>query len=96
MASRNPIPIEPARLRAAFKTDLADCWNLALKSHPDHKPYAFALWGLEGCAHFMPCVLTEEGLTQAAGRYVKKGTCDTLEEARKLLRYSVADAPQLE
>ncbi|HXF11497.1 MAG TPA: DUF4303 domain-containing protein, partial [Desulfuromonadaceae bacterium] len=61
--------------------------------HPDHQPYAFALYGVEGGAGFTPHVLTEESLTQVAARYLKEGHHDTLDEARKALRYSVADSP---
>lgn len=84
---------KPAQLRAAFKHDLAACWKLAQTLHPDYTPYAFVLYGVEGGAHFMPHVLTEESLTQVAARYLKEGNYDTLDEACKALRYSVADSP---
>ena len=86
-------PVKPGPLKAAFKTDLAACWELARTLHPDHTPYAFVLYGVEGGARLLPQVLTDEGLTQVATRYVKEGYHDTLDEARKALRYSVADSP---
>lgn len=94
MAPAKSPGIKPAALRAAFKADLAACWQFARALHPGHQPYAFALYGVEGGAHFTPHVLTEESLTQVAGRYLKEGHHDTLDEARKALRYSVADSPR--
>jgi hypothetical protein len=88
--------VTPAKLRAAFKTDLAACWQLARANHPDHKPYAFVLYGVEGGASLSPHVLTEESLTQVAQRYLKIGPDDTLGESRKNLRYSVPDSPLYE
>ncbi len=92
--SREKTPkIKPALLRAAFKTDLAACWQHARSLHPDHQAYAFVLYGLEGGAYLTPHVLTEESLTEVATRYLKEGYHDTLDESRKALRYSVADSP---
>ncbi|MDB6024923.1 MAG: hypothetical protein JWM68_1146 [Verrucomicrobiales bacterium] len=85
--------IKPVLLRAAFQTDLAACWQHARSLHPDETPYAFVLYGLEGIPHLYPHVLTEEGLTRVAQRYLADGHYDTLDEARKALRYSMADSP---
>src|SRR5215472_12046004 len=85
--------IKPAQLRGAFRADLAACWQYARSRHSKETPYAFALHGLEGAPHLYPFVLTEEGLTRVAERYVKEGPYETLEEARKALRYSMEDSP---
>jgi hypothetical protein len=90
MSSKKP---KPAELREAFKTDLAACWQYARSLHPKETPYAFALHGLEGTPEFYPQVLTEESLTQVAKRYVANGYHETVEEARKELRYSMEDSP---
>ena len=90
MPSKRP---KPSELREAFKTDLAACWRQARSLHPKDTPYAFALHGLEGTPHLYPCVLTEEGLTEVAKRYVTQGHYETLVEARKELRYSMEDSP---
>jgi hypothetical protein len=82
-----------AQLREAFKTDLAACWRYARALHPKEAPYAFALHGLEGTPHLYPYVLTEQGLTKVAGRYVAEGYHETIKEARKELRYSMEDSP---
>ncbi len=87
--------IKPAQLRDAFKIDLTACWRHALALHPDHTPYAFVLNGVEDTPHLYPHVLTEESLTQVARRYLGNGFYETLEEARKGLRYSVADSPHV-
>lgn len=93
MAARKSSRPSPAQLREAFKTDLATCWEFARSSHPKETPYAFALHGLEGTPHLYPYVLTEEGLTQVAKRYVAEGYHVTVEEARRELRYSMEDSP---
>src|ERR1035437_7773190 len=86
--------LSPAKLRDAFVTDLAAAWAHFTKKHPNHTPYACVLYGTEGgCPSLVPQVLTEEGLTQVAQRYVDMGHHDTIEEARASLRYSVADSP---
>lgn len=97
MPTPKPDKLSPAKLRKAFHEDLAAAWNHARKRHPNDTPYAFVLWGVEGGnAQLWPNVLTEEGLTQVAERYVTEGVYDTLEESREALRYSVADSPRLE
>src|SRR5690349_2164381 len=93
MPGKKPVKLKPAELRAAFHKDIAACWEHAKKLHPDHRPYAFALYGVEDVPHLTPHVLTEESLKQVAGRYLQKGYYDTIEEACKGLRYSVADSP---
>lgn len=93
MPKNKPVKIKPAQLRDAFKTDLATCWQHARALHPDHTPYAFVLQGLEGTPQLYPNLLTEEGLTQVAKRYIANGHYETLDEARKELRYSVEDSP---
>jgi hypothetical protein len=85
--------IKPSELRDAFKADLAACWQYARSLHPKETAYAFALHGTEGVPHFYPYVLTEEGLTKVAERYVAKGYHETMAEARKELRYSMEDSP---
>src|SRR4029450_862892 len=85
--------IKPAELRDALKVDLANCWQHARSLYPKETPYAFALHGVEGTPHLYPYVLTEEGLTQVARRYVTEGYHETVEEARKELRYSMEDSP---
>ena len=75
--------IKPAELREIFKADLAICWQYARSLHPKDTPYAFALHGVEGVPHFYPYVLTEEGLTQVAKRYVAEGYHESVAAARK-------------
>lgn len=92
-----PIPkLSPTRLRKAFEADLAAAWTRFCAGHAKETPYAFALYGVEGgWPHLTPVVMTEESLTRVAGKYVEKGHYDTLEEARKALRYSTADSPHV-
>lgn len=61
--------------------------------HAKETPYAFALHGLEGTPQLYPYVLTEESLTRVANRYVTNGHHETVQEARKDLRYSMEDSP---
>ena len=93
MSAKQASKVKPAQLRDAFKAGLATCWQYARSLHPKETPYAFALHGLEGTPHLYPYVLTEEGLTQVAKRYVANGYHETLAEARKDLRYSMEDSP---
>ncbi len=93
MAQNKSSSVGVAQLREAFKSDLAACWQAARKLHPEEKPYAFALHGLEGTPHLYPYVLTEEGLSTVAKRYVAEGYHETVDEARKDLRYSMEDSP---
>jgi hypothetical protein len=93
MPKAKPSIPKPAQLRDAFVADLASCWQYARSLHPKEAPYAFALHGLEGTPQFYPQVLTEESLTQVAKRYVANGYHETVEEARKDLRYSMEDSP---
>ncbi len=80
-------------LREAFKQDLARCWEHARAIHSKESPYAYVLHGLEGTPELYPYVLTEEGLTRVAKRYVTDGHFETVPEARQELRYSVEDSP---
>ena len=84
-----------AELTRAFLADLPAAWQRARDRHPDHTPYAFVLHGHEGAERprVWPVVLSNEGLTQVAQRYVDRGYHDTLDEAREALRWSVPDAP---
>ncbi len=87
--------LSPAKLRKAYTVDLATAWAVARQKYPDHTPYAFVLYGVEGGEppEFYPYVLTEESLTHVAQRYLDGGYHDTLDEARASLRYSVAASP---
>ena len=84
--------LSPKQLTEAFVTDLTTAWQ-TLGGRANQSPYAFVLYGNEGRAELLPVVLTEEGLTQVATRYVKNNYHDTLDEARHALRYSVTDSP---
>ena len=94
MAKSDAMP-SPSKLRDAYELDLANAWALSRSKHPDHAPYAFVLYGVEGGQppKLWPCVLAEESLTTVAQSYLTKGYYDTLDEARSGLRYSVADSP---
>lgn len=81
------------KLQEAFHKDLADAWRRQRERAPDDTPYAFVLYGVEDTPEFTAHVLTEEGLTRVAERYVDEGMHETLEEAREDLRYSVPDSP---
>jgi hypothetical protein len=96
MTARRPLKPSPAKLRAAFKKDLASAWSFFRRKRPKHVPYAFVLYGTEGSANFSPQVLTEQGLTEVARRYLREGYYDNLDEARAGLRYSVPDSPLFE
>lgn len=95
MPTPRPSNLKPAKIRDAFKQDLSAAWAYSRKQHPDHTPYAFVLYGVEGgpIPLLGPHVLTEESLTQSAKRYVEQGHHESLDDARKALRYSVADSP---
>jgi DNA-binding beta-propeller fold protein YncE len=83
------------QLRDAFLGDLAAAWTYSRHVHATVTPYAFVLYGQESPTQLRAHVLTEEGLTQSAQEYLKKGWADKpLEEVRHDLRWSVADAPQ--
>src|SRR5215213_3470088 len=77
----------------AFLGDLAAAWAYSRSLHAGLTPYAFVLYGVESPTEFTAHVLTEEGLTAVARRYVERESYDTLEEAREALRYAPADAP---
>lgn len=86
--------LSPAKLRDAFIADLEAAWTWHRSRRADQTPYAFVLYGVEGAApRLWPRVLTEQGLTRVAQRYVEQGYYDTLDEARHGLRYSLGDAP---
>jgi hypothetical protein len=93
MSLTKPFKLKPVQLRDAFIADLAQCWQKARSLHPKDTSYAFVLFGLEGTPHFEPHVLTEEGLENAAKRYIENGYYETLAEAKKELRFSIEDSP---
>jgi WD40 repeat protein len=93
MPATKPSKLKPVQLRQAFITDLVSCWQYARSLHPKETPYAYVLFGLEGSPQLYPHVLTEQGLQQAAKRYVANGHYEKVEEARKELRYSIEDSP---
>lgn len=82
-----------SRLREAYLQDLAAAWAEGRRLHPGETPYAFVLYGTEGRIRLGPCLLTEEGLTKVAQRYVKKEIYETVDKAREALRFSVTDSP---
>jgi hypothetical protein len=86
--------LSPAALKKAYIEDLAAAWEFSRDKHRKETPYGFVLWGVEDPIRLHPVVLTEESLDRVAGRYVKDGWHDTLDEARKALRWSVADSPR--
>jgi hypothetical protein len=89
--------LSPVKLKEAFDADLAAAWAADRSRRAEETPYAFVLYGVEGGpAWLWPYVLTEEGLTRVATRYLKEGYHDTLGEARDELRWSVADAPAVQ
>ena len=95
----SPTPkLSPAQLRKAYTQDLAAAWARARRAHASETPYAFVLYGTEGGQppQLLPCLLTEESLTRVAQRYVDKGYHETLDEARRALRYSVGDSPHVD
>ncbi len=95
MPTLHPPKLKPAQIRDAFKQDLSDAWAYSRTKHPDHTPYAFVLYGIEGgpIPHLGPHVLTEESLTLVAKRHLEQGHEETLDDARKALRYSIPDSP---
>ncbi|HYE18156.1 MAG TPA: DUF4303 domain-containing protein [Tepidisphaeraceae bacterium] len=93
MAKPRATKLTPAALRDAYAADLRAAWEYFRTKYGDQTPYAFVMYGVEDPTRLEPHVLTEEGLTRVAQRYLKDGYHDTLDEARKALRYSVADSP---
>src|SRR5688572_20316350 len=93
MPKNGPAKLSKAALRDAYKKDLAAAWAYFREKYPRHEPYAFVLHGAEGSVRLTPQVLTEQGLTEVARRYVEKGYYETPEEGREALRYAVADSP---
>ena len=91
--AKSPRKPTPAALRDAFLADLPGVWASFFATYPDQTPYAFVLAGREHPVELTAHVLTEEGLTTVATRYVNDGYYDTLDEARDALRYSVDDSP---
>jgi hypothetical protein len=87
-----------AALREAYRADLAAAWAYSRRRHANETPYAFVLYGVEGGPRLSPHVLTEEGLTRVAQRFLDKakGIYETLDDAREGLRYSVADSPSFD
>ena len=87
------ISVDRHKLQAAFYEDLADAWRRQRQRAREETPYAFVLYGVEDVPEFTAHVLTEEGLTRVAQRYVDQGYYETLRESCEALRYSVADSP---
>ena len=56
----------------AFLGDLAAAWAYSRHVHAGLTPYAFVLYGQESPTEFTAHVLTEEGLTAVARRYVER------------------------
>lgn len=83
----------PARFRDALLLDCQNRWEAARAARPNETPYAFVLYGVGDSPYLRPHILTEEGLTQVAQRYIDEGYYEALPEARDALRYSVEDAP---
>jgi hypothetical protein len=82
------------QLRDAFVGDLAAAWAYSRHVRAKETPYAFVLYGQESPTQLGAYVLTEEGLSQSAQKYLSKGWSDkSLEDVRRDLRWSVADAP---
>ena len=93
MPKSPPRKPSPAALRDAFLADLPGVWESFFEKYPHQTPYAFVLAGREHPVELTAHVLTEEGLTKVATRYVNDGYYDDLDEARDSLRYSVDDSP---
>ena len=89
----DPSKLSPARLRDAFKKDISGAWEYFRRKHSNEQPYAVVLYGTEDSVLLYPQILTEESLKTVAQRYVREAYYETLDEARKALRYSVADSP---
>ena len=82
------------QLARAYEIDLASAWAYWQTKFPTKVPYAYILYGVEGYARLSPHVLTEEDLTSIATKYAnQKRIYESVEEARKGLRYSIADSP---
>jgi len=77
--------LTPAKLRIAFKRDIAAAWRSFCRKHPDHTPYAFVLYGVEGTPRLSAHVLTEQSLTEVAHKYLDGGYNDTLDDFVKRL-----------
>jgi hypothetical protein len=80
----------------AFLADMTAAWEDARQRHAQEKPYAFILYGVDGCIQFSAHVLTHEGLTALAERLFREGPYDTLEEVRQSFQFCVADFPNAE
>lgn len=93
MAGKSPGKLSAAKLKEAYLRDLRAAWELSRRMHADQTPYAFVLYGVEDPIRMHPVLLTEEGLDRTAAGYVKEGYHHTLDEARKALRWSIADSP---
>jgi hypothetical protein len=81
-------------LTEAFQQDIRRIWTAYQEENSSKETYALVMYGNEEAEPFLfPVMLSEEGLTQVGKKYVEKGYMDTLDEARRALRYSVDDAP---
>ncbi|MEM7393558.1 MAG: DUF4303 domain-containing protein, partial [Verrucomicrobiota bacterium] len=81
-------------LCAAFEKDVRSAWEAFQSDPKGRKPYPLVLYGVDGGDPYLwPAVLTEEGHEAVGQRYVDDGLMDTLEEACREVRFSVADAP---
>ncbi len=86
--------ISKAKLTQSFESDLTAVWNDFKIRFPQHNPYAFVLYGVEGgCPRLNPEFLTDVGLADVSRKYVEGGYNDDEKEAANDLRYSVADSP---
>lgn len=83
-------------LRLAFEKDIRKTWASFKAELPEQTPYALVLYGVDGGdPSLWPEILTEQGLDVVAKKYMSKGYMDTIEDARRELRYSVADSPYI-
>ena len=82
-----------ADLVAALKADLNAAWDLMRSRYPAERVYAFGLYTTEDASYFCPFACGEDGLTQVANVYLRKGRYSHLEEARVELKWSIADSP---
>ena len=93
MGAKSAPKLKAAELKKAYVDDLAAAWAFSRSKHRGDTPYAFVLWGVEDPIRLYTVVLTEESLNRVAQRYMKEGYHETLDEARRALRWSIADSP---
>src|SRR5262249_13766816 len=68
-------------------------WDLLKSRYPAETVYAFGLYSTEDASYFCPFACGEDGLTQVANDYLRRGHYSNLEEARVELKWSIADSP---